>query len=53
VSDEITDSSSDDVDFIGLTLGRRYFVRIKGVTVGGPHRQTFEVILNGLAQATV
>lgn len=53
VSDEIADSSSDDVDFLGLTLGERYFVRIVGVTTSSGHRKTFPVILNGLAQTTV
>jgi len=51
-SDEVASSSIDDVDFLGLLVGQRYFVRIKGVTVESGHRQTFEVILSTLAETT-
>jgi len=53
VSDGVADASVADVDFLGLTLDRIYFVRVRGVTVEGGHRSTFEVILRAVAETTI
>jgi len=53
VSDEVADQAVADVDFLNLTLDRVYFVRVRGVTVEGGHRSSFEVILRAVAETTL
>jgi len=51
-SDSVADAGVVDVDFLGLALDRVYFVRVRGVTIEGPHRSTFDIIKRAVASTT-
>jgi len=52
VSASIADGTDEYVDFLGLTLNRVYFVRVRGITTVGGHRSTFDIIKRAVATAT-